>query len=191
MSTSSKNEFAPVQWLSTVGLSQLRFPTSWNGVGKRSCKRSGCGEKARTTQCRECHSRWKPSRWRPRKTFTGTQDDQSSGQCRWHQGTTFFCRHAFVLLVERTKFILGIYEFRAEGGVGYGREEMDVLVENDMWKFVDCPKNVNVIDNRWILWTKLNVGLTKRLRSGLVAKGHVQTAGIDYDETLRPVDHYA
>jgi len=53
--------------------------------------------------------------------------------------------------VERTKFILGIYEFRAEGGVGYGREEMDVLVENDMWKFVDCPKNVNVIDNRWIL----------------------------------------
>ena len=42
-----------------------------------------------------------------------------------------------------------------------------------------------------VLRKKLNAdGLTKRLRSRLVAKGHVQKAGIDYDETFRPVTWY-
>lgn len=49
-----------------------------------------------------------------------------------------------------------------------------------------------VIDNRWVLRTKPNIdGLTKRFRAGLVAKGHVETAGIDYDKTFRPVERYA
>jgi hypothetical protein len=42
----------------------------------------------------------------------------------------------------------GSYELRAEEGMGYGHEEMDALVENDTWEFVDCLKNVMVIDNR-------------------------------------------
>jgi hypothetical protein len=75
--------------------------------------------------------------------------------------------------------------------VGYGHEEKDALVENDTWEFVDCPKNVKVIVNRWVLRTELNVdGLRKRLRARLVAKGHVQKASIDYDEIFRPVAHY-
>jgi len=76
-------------------------------------------------------------------------------------------------------------------GVGYGHEEMDALVENDTWEFVECPKNV-VIDNHWVLGTKLNVdGLTKRIRARLVAKGHVQKVSNDYNETFRPVARYA
>ena len=35
------------------------------------------------------------------------------------------------------------------------KEEMDALVENDTWELTDCPKNVKVIDNRWVLRTKL------------------------------------
>jgi predicted metalloprotease len=57
---------------------------------------------------------------------------------------------------------------------------MDVLVENDTWELVDRPQNVKVIDNRWVLRTKLNVdGLIKRLRARLFAKGHVQMTGIN------------
>jgi len=60
-------------------------------------------------------------------------------------------------------------------GVTARKKEMDALVENDTWEFVDCPKNVKVIDNRWVLLTKLNAdGLTKRFRARLVAKGHMQ-----------------
>lgn len=47
--------------------------------------------------------------------------------------------------------VLGSYELRPEGGVGYGQEEIDALVENDMWQFVDCPNNVKFIDNRYVL----------------------------------------
>ena len=64
-------------------------------------------------------------------------------------------------------------------------------VENDTWELVDCPKNVKVIDNRWVLRTKLNAdGFTKRLHGRLVAKGHVQKAGIDYDKTFSRVARY-
>jgi hypothetical protein len=55
------------------------------------------------------------------------------------------------------------------------KEEVDALVENDTWEFVDCPKNVKVIDNRWVLLTKLNAdGLKKQFLTRLVTKGHVQ-----------------
>jgi hypothetical protein len=68
------------------------------------------------------------------------------------------------------------------------KEELDALVENDSWELVDCSKNVKVIDNRWVLRTKMNAdGLAKRLRAQLVVKGHVQNAVIYYDETFSPV----
>jgi hypothetical protein len=87
---------------------------------------------------------------------------------------SFVCTH-FYCWWRGSNVILGSYELRTEGGVGYGHEEMDALEENYTWEFVDCPKNVKVIDNRWVLRTEPNVdGLTKRLRVKLVAKVHVQ-----------------
>jgi hypothetical protein len=68
---------------------------------------------------------------------------------------------------------------------------MDSMVDNDTWELADCPKNVKVIDSWLVLWKKLNAdGLTKWIRSRLVEKGHVQKAGIDYDETFRPLTCY-
>jgi hypothetical protein len=72
------------------------------------------------------------------------------------------------------------------------KEEMDALMKNDTWELVDCPKSVKVIYNCWVLQTKLNAdGLTQRLCACLVAKRHVQKAGIDYDETFSPVTRCA
>jgi hypothetical protein len=43
---------------------------------------------------------------------------------------------------------------------------MDALMKNDTWLFVVCPKKMKVINNRWVLRTKLNaVGLTRRLHA--------------------------
>jgi hypothetical protein len=71
------------------------------------------------------------------------------------------------------------------------KEETDALVENDTWEFVDCPKNVKVIDNHWVLLTKRNAdGLTKQFRARLVAKGHVQKVGVDYNQTFSPEARY-
>jgi hypothetical protein len=56
---------------------------------------------------------------------------------------------------------------------------------------VVCPKNVKAIDNSWVLRTNMNAdGLTQRFRARLVSKGHVQKAGIDYDENFRPVARF-
>lgn len=71
------------------------------------------------------------------------------------------------------------------------KEEMDAFVENDTWEFVDCPKNVKVIDNRWVLRMKLNAGgLTQRLRSRLVVKGLIRKVDIHYYEIFNPVACY-
>jgi hypothetical protein len=67
------------------------------------------------------------------------------------------------------------------------KEETDALAENDTWEVVDCPKNV-VTDNRQVLRTQLNAyGSTKRLCAQLVTNGHVQKAGIAYNETFSPM----
>jgi len=72
------------------------------------------------------------------------------------------------------------------------KEEMDALVKNDTWELVDCPKNVKVINNCWVLRMKLNAdGLTQQLCACQVTKQHLQQAGIDYVETFSPVAHCA
>jgi hypothetical protein len=75
-----------------------------------------------------------------------------------------------------------------EGWVTTMKEERDALAENDTWELVDRPKNVKDIENRWVFRTKPDTdGLSERLRALLVAKGYVQKAGIDSDETFSPV----
>jgi hypothetical protein len=67
-------------------------------------------------------------------------------------------------------------------------EEMHALVENDMWESFECPKNMKVIDNPWVLRTQLNTnGFTQRLRAQLISKGHVQKIGIDYGQNFSRV----
>ena len=149
MSTSSQNEFAPVQWLKRGWKTHL-----WKMWLRRK------GEKM--TQCRGRHSRRKPPRWRSSKSFPGTQDEKYARQAANVDGIrepTFFRWHALLLLVVEILRHPGKLWIPAEGGVGYGlKEGMDTLVENDTWYLVDCSKNVKVINNLWVLRRKLKAG---------------------------------
>nr|GEZ22932.1 putative ribonuclease H-like domain-containing protein [Tanacetum cinerariifolium] len=53
---------------------------------------------------------------------------------------------------------------------------------------VDCPKGFRPIGTKWVLKNKKNErGIVVRNKSRLVAQGHTQEEGIDYDEVFVPV----
>nr|GEZ74091.1 hypothetical protein [Tanacetum cinerariifolium] len=52
-----------------------------------------------------------------------------------------------------------------------------------VWTLVDCPKEVRPIGTKWVLKNKKHKrGIVVRNKARLVAQGHTQEEGIDYDE---------
>nr|GEU99866.1 hypothetical protein [Tanacetum cinerariifolium] len=57
-----------------------------------------------------------------------------------------------------------------------------------MFTLVDCPKRVTPIGTKWVLKNKKDEkGIVIRNKARLVAQGHTQKEGIDYDEVFAPV----
>ncbi|GJU71836.1 putative ribonuclease H-like domain-containing protein [Tanacetum coccineum] len=68
------------------------------------------------------------------------------------------------------------------------QEEMQQFVNQDVWKLVPLPEGKNAIGTKWILKNKRDArGIVVRNKARLVAQGHRQEEGIDYDEVFAPV----
>ncbi|GJU30897.1 putative ribonuclease H-like domain-containing protein [Tanacetum coccineum] len=65
------------------------------------------------------------------------------------------------------------------------QEEMQQFVNQDVWKLVPLPDGNIAIGTKWILKNKRDArGIVVRNKARLVAQGHRQEEGIDYDEVF-------
>ncbi|KAJ9537943.1 hypothetical protein OSB04_030676 [Centaurea solstitialis] len=68
------------------------------------------------------------------------------------------------------------------------QEELVEFERNRVWRLVERPRRISIIDLRWIFRNKKDEkDLIIRNKARLVAKGYRQQEGIDYDETFAPV----
>ena len=71
-------------------------------------------------------------------------------------------------------------------------EEMVALDLNQMWDMEPLLEGKKSIGFKWVYKIKHNAnGLVSRYKARLVAKGYAQTYGIDFEETLSPVEKMA
>nr|GEY71015.1 hypothetical protein [Tanacetum cinerariifolium] len=63
------------------------------------------------------------------------------------------------------------------------QEELLQFKIQNVWTLVDCPKGVRPIGTKWVLKNKKDErGIVIKNKAKLVAQGHTQEEGIDYDE---------
>ncbi|GJS94952.1 retrovirus-related pol polyprotein from transposon TNT 1-94 [Tanacetum coccineum] len=68
------------------------------------------------------------------------------------------------------------------------QEEFNQFIANDIWELVPQPRNVIIIETKWVFRNKLDEnGVVSRNKARLVAQCYNQQEDIDYDETYAPV----
>nr|GEW10628.1 putative reverse transcriptase domain-containing protein [Tanacetum cinerariifolium] len=67
-------------------------------------------------------------------------------------------------------------------------EELNQFITNDVWELVPQPKNMTIIETKWVYRNKLDENsVVSRNKARLVAHGYNQQEGINYDETYAVV----
>ncbi|XP_070668445.1 uncharacterized mitochondrial protein AtMg00810-like [Malus domestica] len=67
-------------------------------------------------------------------------------------------------------------------------EKLQALHENNTWTIVRLPKEKKAVGSCWVYKTKFHSdGTIERNKARLVARGFIQTYGVDYKETFAPV----
>jgi hypothetical protein len=66
------------------------------------------------------------------------------------------------------------------------KEEMDSLVNNQIWDLVQFPAGKRALHNKWVYKLKEEDGGKERYKDRLVVKGFAQNKGIYFDEIFSP-----
>jgi hypothetical protein len=67
------------------------------------------------------------------------------------------------------------------------QEELNKFNRNEVWSLVERPKQ-NIIGVKWVFRNKQDEhGVVTGNKAWLVAKGHLQDEGLDFDEAFAPV----
>jgi hypothetical protein len=101
------------------------------------------------------------------------------------------CLHSFTCILSSIS-IPSSYK-QALSSSGWKRamdEEMSALHKNQTWELTTLPSGKQTVGCCWVYTIKdLPDGSVERLKVQLVAKGYMQTYGVDYLETFSPVAH--
>jgi len=74
------------------------------------------------------------------------------------------------------------------GWVQAMNKEIQALLDNNTWDFVDLPPGKKAISSKWVYKVKLHSdGTLERLKAWLVIRGFTQKYGVDYLEVFSPV----
>lgn len=67
-------------------------------------------------------------------------------------------------------------------------QELKSLKDMDTWDLVELPTGRKPISTKWVFKVKYQGnGTLDRLKARLVARGHLQKKGVDYEQTYAPV----
>ena len=67
-------------------------------------------------------------------------------------------------------------------------EEIQALLTRGIWDLVSRPDGTNIVSCRWVYTIKYKPdGSVDRYKARMVARGYMQTFGVDYVETFSPM----